>query len=41
MLDVVLEITPKYNSYEDETQNEQTFPQQAEELEPMPEVGYH
>ena len=27
--------------YDDETQNEQTFPQLAEELEPMPEVADH
>ena len=33
--------TPQYDPYEDETQNEQTFPQLAEELEPMPEVGDH
>ena len=33
--------TPQYDLYEDEMQNEQTFPQLAEELEPMPEVGNH
>ena len=37
--DIVLENTLQYDLYEDETQNEQTFPQLAEELEPMPEVG--
>ena len=37
--DLGLEDTPQYDLYEDETQNEQTFPQLAEELEPMPEVG--
>ena len=36
-----LENTPQYDPYEDVTQNEQTFQQLAEELEPMPEVGYH
>ena len=36
-----LESTPQYDLYEDETQNKQTFPQLAEELEPMPEVGDH
>ena len=30
----MLENTPQYHWYEDETQNEQTFPQQAEVLEP-------
>ena len=39
--DLGLEDTPQYDPYEDETQNEQTFPQLAEELEPMPEVGNH
>ena len=39
--DIGLEDTPQYDPYEDETQNEQTFPQQAEELEPMPEMGDH
>ena len=39
--DLGLEDTPQYDPYEDETQNEQTFPQLMEELEPMPEVGDH
>ena len=39
--DLGLEDTPQYDPYEDEAQNEQTFPQLAEELEPMPEVGDH
>ena len=34
-----LENSPQYDPYEDETQNEQSFPQLAEELEPMPEMG--
>ena len=34
-----LENTSQYDPYEDETHNEQTFPQLAEELEPMPELG--
>ena len=34
-----LENTPQYGLHEDETQNEQTFLQLVEELEPMPEVG--
>ena len=34
-----LEDTPQYDLYEEETQNEQTLPQLAEELESMPEVG--
>ena len=37
--DVEQEITPQYDPYEDETWNEQSFPQLAEELEPMLEVG--
>ena len=37
--DVGLENTPQYDPYEDETQNEQSFPQLEEELEPMPDVG--
>ena len=37
--DLGLENTPQYDPYEDETQNEQLFPQLTEELEPMPEVG--
>ena len=36
--DIVLENTPQYDPYEDESQNRQTVPQLAEELEPMPEV---
>ena len=32
------ESISQYDSYEDETQNEQTFPQLEEELEHMPEV---
>ena len=39
--DVGLENTPQYDPYEDETQNKQPFPQLAEELESMPEVGDH
>ena len=39
--DLGLEDTPQNDPYEDETQKEQTFPQLAEELEPMPEVGDH
>ena len=41
MEDIGLENTPQYDPYEDESQNEQTFPKLAEELEPMPEVGDH
>ena len=37
----MLENTPQYDLYEDETQNEQTFPLLAEELEPIPEVSDH
>ena len=37
--DIGLENNPQYDLYEDETQNEQTFPQLAEELESMPELG--
>ena len=37
--DIGLENTPQYDLYEDEKQNEQTFPQLEEELEPMPEVA--
>ena len=36
-----LEYFPKYDPYEDETQNKQSFPQLAEELELLPEVGDH
>ena len=39
--DIGLENTPQYDPCEDETQNEHMFPQLAEELEPMPEVGDH
>ena len=39
--DIELENTPQNNLLEDETQNKQTFPQLAEELEPMPEVADH
>ena len=37
--DIGLENTPQYDPYEDETQNEQTSPQLAEDLETMPGVG--
>ena len=37
--DLGLENTPQYDPYEDETQNKQSYPQLAEELEPMPEAG--
>ena len=37
--DFRLEDTPQYDPHEDEIQNKQSFPQFAEELEPMPEVG--
>ena len=30
---------PKYDLYEDEKQNEHTFPQLTEELEPTQEIG--
>ena len=36
-----LEDSPQYDPYEDETQYKQSFPQLAEELEPMPKVGDH
>ena len=39
--DVRLENTPQYDPYEDETQNKQSFPQLAEKLEHMSEVGDH
>ena len=39
--DIGLEKTPQYYLYKDETQNKLTFPQLAEELEPMPEVRDH
>ena len=32
--DLGIEDTPQYDPYEDETQNEQSFPQLAKELEP-------
>ena len=41
MEDVGLENTSQYDPYNDETQNKQPFPQLAEELETMPEVGDH
>ena len=37
----VLSHTPWYDPYEDETQNKWTFPQLAQELEPMPEILQH
>ena len=36
-----LENTPQYDPYDDETQIEQSFPQPAEKLQPMPNVGYY
>ena len=39
--DIQIENTPEYDPYEDEIQNEQSFPQLEEELEPMPEVADH
>ena len=39
--DIGLEKIPEYDPYEDETQNEQTFLQLAEELKPTSEVGDH
>ena len=39
--DIELANNPQYDPYEDETQNKKTFPQLAEELEPIPEVGDH
>ena len=39
--DVGLENIPQYTPYENERQNKQSFPQLAEELEPIPEVGDH
>ena len=41
MENIRLENNPQYDPYEDETQNQKTFSQLAEELEPMPEVGDH
>ena len=37
--DIGLESIPHYDQYEDEMQNKWTFPQLAEELKSMPEVG--
>ena len=39
MVDLGLDYTPQYDFYEDGTQNEQSFPQLTEELEPMPKSG--
>ena len=39
--DIGLENTPQYDPYEDETQNKQSFPHLAKELEPMSEVEDH
>ena len=39
--DIGLENTLQYDPYEDETQNDQIFPQLAEELEPMSEMEDH
>ena len=39
--DIGLENTQQYDPYEDETQNDHTSPQVAQELEPMPKVGDH
>ena len=39
--DIGLEGTPQSDPYENETQNEQTFPKLVEELEAMPEVVNH
>ena len=39
--DIWIENTPQYDLYEDKTQNQQIFPQLAEELEPMSEIGDH
>ena len=36
-----LEDTPQHYPYKDETKDNQSFSQLAEELEPMPEVGDH
>ena len=38
---IALENIPHYDPHENETQNKQTFPQLAEEPEPMLEVGDH
>ena len=39
--DIQIEIMPQYDQYDDETQNEQTFCQIVEELEPLQEVADH
>ena len=39
--DIGLENTPQHDPYVDETQNKMTFPQLAEKLEPMLQVGGH
>ena len=39
--DIGLEKMLQYEPFEDETQNEQSCPQLAEEVEPMPEVRDH
>ena len=39
--DIGQENSPQDDSYENETQNKLMFPQLAEELEPMPELGGH
>ena len=39
--DIGLESTPQYDPYEDETQSKQSFPNLAEELEPIPDVRDH
>ena len=39
--DIGLENIPQYDPYEDETQNEWSFSQLAEELELMSKVGDH
>ena len=37
--DLGVEYTSQYDPYDNKTQNEQTFPQLVEKLEPIPEVG--
>ena len=39
--DIGIENTLLYDLHEEETQNKQTFPLLAKEIEPMPEVGDH
>ena len=39
--DMGVENSKQYDPYEDETQSKQTFPQLAEELEPMSDVEDH